>query len=74
MIVSRIPIFLETVGNAGLFVNPGDYEGIANAMLRLATDEKLRDELSKRALNRASKFTWRKTVENYINLWTRLAK
>jgi glycosyltransferase involved in cell wall biosynthesis len=74
VIVSRIPIFLETVGNAGLFVNPGDYEGIANAMLRLATDEKLRDELSKRALNRASKFTWRKTVENYINLWTRLAK
>jgi glycosyltransferase involved in cell wall biosynthesis len=74
VIVSRIPVFLETIGDAGLFVNPGDYEGIANAMLRLATDEKLRDELSERALNRASRFTWRKTTEDYINLWVRLAK
>jgi glycosyltransferase involved in cell wall biosynthesis len=47
----------EVVGDAGLFFPPADVEGLAAAIRRLAQDPALRDELSRRGIVQAAKFT-----------------
>jgi glycosyltransferase involved in cell wall biosynthesis len=48
----------EVVADAGLMVDPGSEEAIADGLLRLCTDEALRTELRRRGLERARRFTW----------------
>jgi glycosyltransferase involved in cell wall biosynthesis len=72
VIVSRIPVFLETLGDAGVFVRPGDVDGLANAMSMLADNEDFRIKLSLKALNRARMFTWWNTVKEYVRLWQQM--
>jgi glycosyltransferase involved in cell wall biosynthesis len=45
IIVSKIPTFLETIGNAGIFVEPGNIEQLVNAMNVIINDEDLRIKL-----------------------------
>jgi glycosyltransferase involved in cell wall biosynthesis len=72
VIVSRIPVFLETLGDAGVFVKPGDIDGLASAMSMLADNEDLRIKLGLKALNRARMFTWWNTVKEYVRLWRQM--
>lgn len=53
--VSSIP---EVVGNAGVLLPPDDAEGMAGALIQLATDEEFHTELSRRALAQAARFSW----------------
>jgi len=53
----------EVVGDAGLLVNPDDPTSIAEALRRLLEDSALRARLRSTGLERARKFTWRRTAE-----------
>jgi glycosyltransferase involved in cell wall biosynthesis len=53
----------EVVGDAALTVDPYDADAIGEAMLRLASDEKLYKNLRERGLSRAKEFTWKRTAE-----------
>jgi glycosyltransferase involved in cell wall biosynthesis len=61
----------EVVGDAGLMFDPGDQDGVCQAMFDLYRDEALRAEMSRSSLKRSRKFSWdrcvRKTVESYQN-------
>lgn len=48
----------ETCGDAALLVDPDDPEAIANAVIRAATDEALREPLTAAGLARAREFGW----------------
>jgi glycosyltransferase involved in cell wall biosynthesis len=48
----------EVAGDAALLVAPTDTAAIAAALMRLADEPVLRDELRKRGLARAAEFTW----------------
>lgn len=52
---SAIP---EIVGDAGLLVNPYDIEGLAAAIMSVLTNPTLRQELSRKGVDRASKYRW----------------
>lgn len=52
----------EVVGDAGLLVEP-TVDPLAEAIQRVVNDPALRDDLSARGLERASRFTWRRTAE-----------
>jgi hypothetical protein len=52
----------EVVGDAGVFFDPRDVSAMAGAISRLLTDEAGRDELARRALERAARFTWAATA------------
>jgi alpha-1,3-rhamnosyl/mannosyltransferase len=54
-IESPLPQLLD---GGGIFVVPGDEEGLSNAMWELASDARTRDAMGKRALERASRLTW----------------
>jgi glycosyltransferase involved in cell wall biosynthesis len=53
----------EVAGEAALLVDPEDVEALGAALLRLASDEALREELTRRGRERAGEFTWESAVE-----------
>jgi len=56
----------EVVGDAALTFDPADERQIADAMLQLDRSTELRDELSRRGLERASMFSWRKSASKWL--------
>lgn len=52
---SSIP---EVVGDAALLVDPQNHTEIAGAMLKLISDEELREKLRSHGFNQAKKFSW----------------
>ncbi|MCA9371757.1 glycosyltransferase family 4 protein [Candidatus Woesebacteria bacterium] len=64
-ILSNIPIFHETAGNAALFVNQLDPKNIANAIIQLFYDAVSREKMSIEAFDRAQQYN----PNNFINRW-----
>jgi glycosyltransferase involved in cell wall biosynthesis len=62
-IVSDLPCFAETLGDAALRVPPGDAEALAEAIVRLAGDEALRARLGAAARERAADYTWERAAD-----------
>jgi glycosyltransferase involved in cell wall biosynthesis len=53
----------EVAGDAALLVNPEETDEIAAALLRLASDRGLRDDLAHRGRERAAQFTWESALD-----------
>lgn len=53
----------EVAGDAALYVNPYSSKEITEAMLRMAHDKELREELAQKGLERACAFSWNKSAE-----------
>ena len=61
----------EVVGEAGLMVAPADAGGLAQALGRVLSDDALRADLSRRSVERAAAFTWRRTAELTMETYRR---
>ena len=59
----------ETVGDAGLLVEPGDVEGFADAMESAAFDEEVRARVIPAGKAQASKFTWERAARETVALY-----
>ena len=62
----------EVVGDAGLLFAPDDTDGVSQAMLRLLRDQRFRDELRRRGMEQAKKFSWEKTAQKTIAVWEQM--
>lgn len=60
VLTSNCSAMPEVAGDAALLVDPFN---IGDALLRLATDESLRQDLARRGLKRIEQFTWESAVE-----------
>ena len=58
----------EVAGDAALLVDPSDVDAIAEAMLRLATDETLRAELVERGYRNVKRFSWEKCARETLDV------
>ena len=56
----------EVVGDTGLYFDPCDRGAMTRAIIDMATEPALRDELAERALRRASTFTWEKAAKSAL--------
>jgi glycosyltransferase involved in cell wall biosynthesis len=64
VLTSNCSAMLEVAGDAALLVDPLNIcDNMGDALLRLATDESLRDDLARRGLERIKQFTWDSAVE-----------
>jgi len=54
----------ETCGNAALLVDPDDAEALAEALIRAATDDALRERLISAGRERAARFTWSRAAQD----------
>jgi alpha-1,3-rhamnosyl/mannosyltransferase len=59
----------ETVGDAGLLVEPGDAEAFADAMERAAFDDDLRTKLIAAGHAQAAKFTWKGAASATLDVY-----
>ena len=66
VITSNCTSMPEVAGEAGLLVNPHSDDDIANALKRMASDEKLRAQLVANARVQREKFSWDKSA---VDLW-----
>jgi glycosyltransferase involved in cell wall biosynthesis len=62
----------ETVGDAGLLVDPGDAEGFADAMEQAAFDEAVRARLIPAGHAQAARFTWQRAAASTLDLYHRI--
>ncbi|UXM85521.1 glycosyltransferase family 4 protein [Methanococcus aeolicus] len=69
VITSNTSSLPEVVGDAGIMVNPYDVDELANKMYEVLTNDGLRDELSKKGLERAKLFSWKKCAEEHLKVY-----
>ena len=68
-IVGNTSSMPEVVGDAGLIVDPSDWEEIAVAIHRLLTDDELHAELRQKGLQRASVFSWSRAAAETLAVY-----
>jgi glycosyltransferase involved in cell wall biosynthesis len=59
----------EVAGEAAILVDPESREAIGDALRELTVKSDLRDDLSRRGIERARLFTWEKAVEETWNIY-----
>lgn len=69
VIASNLTSIPEVVGDGGILINPYDISEISSAIGNLLCNKKLREELSYKALKRASEFSWQNTAINTLKVY-----
>jgi len=62
----------EVLGDAGILVDANNIEEWEKGIHKIISDNKFRNKLVNRALQRADIFSWKKTAEKYINIFEEL--
>ncbi len=74
IITSDIGGCREAVGDAALFVPPGDAPAIAERLRQLVEQSSLRQELSQKALDHVRQFCWETIAQRYETLFAAVIK
>jgi glycosyltransferase involved in cell wall biosynthesis len=69
VVTSNVSSLPEVVGDAALTVDPYDVGGLALAIERVLTDEKLQMELRRRGIERAAQFTWERAARETLAMY-----
>jgi glycosyltransferase involved in cell wall biosynthesis len=69
VITSNCSSLPEVAGDAAILVNPEDEDELAEAIMRLITNDSLRESLRKKGLERAKLFTWEDTARKTLKLF-----
>lgn len=69
VITSNVFAMPEIAEDAAILVNPYNINEIADAMHEVLTNSSLREELRKKGIERAKKFSWRRTAEEYLKVY-----
>jgi glycosyltransferase involved in cell wall biosynthesis len=59
----------EVVGDAGLLVNPYDFQEIGEVIYALLKDKELREVLIKKGLERVKIFSWEKAAKETLAVY-----
>ena len=68
-VVSDIPAFAAVVGDAAIRVTPDSPSELAEAVINLLVDDAAREELSRKAVERAGEFSIERTVDAYLSMY-----
>ncbi|MDX9913805.1 MAG: glycosyltransferase family 1 protein [Candidatus Moranbacteria bacterium] len=68
-IVSKVSSLAEIGNDAAYFVNPIDVGGIAEAMFNFSQDKNMREEFSKKGLERAKDFDWEAVAQKTLSVY-----
>ena len=74
VVVSRTGGAPEAAGDAGCYVDPADEVSIADAILCILTDAKLRQELVEKGFRNAKRFSWEKAARETLDVFRSVAQ
>lgn len=69
VITSETSSMPEVAGDGALFVNPYNIVEIANAIVKVLYDDKLRDQLIRKGFENVKRFSWEKTAANTVKVY-----
>lgn len=69
VITSNITSIPEVVGDAGILIDPYNETQLEKAMFNVLQNEDLRNDLSKKGLNRSKLFNWENTAKNTLKVY-----
>jgi glycosyltransferase involved in cell wall biosynthesis len=69
---ARMSALPEMAGDAAIYFDPYNVTEMAQAMDSLVWDEQLRDELSRRAIAQAAKFSWQEAARRTLEVFERV--
>jgi glycosyltransferase involved in cell wall biosynthesis len=69
VITSNTSSLPEVVGDAGIMIDPFDVDSLTESMHKILTDNDLKKELSRKSLERAKLFTWKKTADQTLEVY-----
>jgi len=69
VITSKVSAMPEVVGDAGILVEPLDYQSIADAAINIQNNSSFRQQLIEKALTRVKQFTWESTSEQIAKIY-----
>lgn len=69
VITSRTSSLPEVAGDAALYVDPSDVQGLAAALTELDSSSQLREQLRTKGTRRASLFTWQNTATTVRSIY-----
>lgn len=69
VIASNAASLTEVVGDGGLLVEPQDVDALAEAMIAVLTDSRLRASLRQRGLEQARRFSWERTARETLGVY-----
>ena len=69
-IAYRVPGLKDSIieGETGLLVPFGDIDALADGIMRVLSDDGLREELSRNAIKWAKRFSWERAAEEFFNI------
>ena len=73
LVCSDIPVFREVAADAAQFVPAGDAAAWARALARVLSDPDLARDLRKRGAARVGAFSWRRTADRTLAVWSSVA-
>ena len=62
----------EVVGGAGIMLNSYDTNRLAQAMVQVLTDSKLRDNMIRKGLEQAKNFSWEKAAKQTLEVYNKV--
>lgn len=68
VITSNVSSLPELVGDVGILVDPYSVDEIADAIYRVVSDDKLREDMRQKGLKRAKIFSWEKAAREMLNV------
>ena len=74
VITSNVSSLPEIMGDAAVYVNPEDVEGIRRAIERVTTDSKYREALIEKGISRAKAFDWLQCARETMHMYESVAK
>ena len=74
VIASNTSSLPEVVGNAGILIDPHDFDALAEEMYQILTNNDLKQELSKKSVNRAKLFSWKNTARETWKVYDEVLK
>lgn len=70
VIAASTPGLHEVCGDAAMYVDPADPQGLALTMARLAGDPELRRDLAQRGRRRATHFSWERSAQAHMSAYS----
>ncbi|MFH1545822.1 MAG: glycosyltransferase, partial [Patescibacteria group bacterium] len=72
VLASNISALREVCGDAAKLLPPKNVDAWRVALLKILSDEKLREDLRRRGIRQSKKFSWEKTAEKTIAAFEKL--
>ncbi len=69
VITSNTSSLPEVVGDAGIMISPTELDELCEAMLSVYKSPFLREDLSRRSLERAKKFSWERCAQETVDAY-----